>query len=377
MKKDFSELKVALVTDSMLGFGGSDRLLFTLIKIFPNSEIFTSVYNPKKYNTNIPVNTSFIQKLPFFRRQFSFMYPFVFEQFTFPNFDLVISLSAGPAKGIITQLNQPHIGIVLTPPRHQWDREINVRGSRFKIIYKFISIFISHYLRIWDISASKRIDYVISISKYIQKKVKRIYNRDSTVIYPGLSKDWFESSTNDEIEFVKKKYNIKDDFVLVASRLFDHKRNDWAIEACKRNNQLLYIIGEGPDMKYLKKIAGNNPNIIFLGHIPDNEMKVMHSLSNAFLFCGIEDFGYMPLEAMAQGKPVFFFNEGGLTETVVDGKTGALFNNIDELSILISKKAWTRYNPKVIQDRAKQFSEDKYISEITKFVKKVYETEGR
>lgn len=376
----FSHLKVALVTDSMLGFGGSDRHLLSIAKLFPNSEIFTSVYDKKKYknfNINIPIHTSLAQKIPFPKRYLSTLFPFFFEQFNFEGYDLVISLSAGPAKGIITRVLQPQISIILTPPRHLWDKEVNVRGARLRKLYSFFSKILSHYLRIWDMSASKRLINPISISKYIQKKAKRIYGIDSEVIYPGIDNFWFENLTEAEIDEKKKelkyRFNLPDDFVFTVSRLFDHKRIDIAIKASKESNTTLVIAGTGPDRGYLEKIKGKYEKVIFVGDLDDKDIRILHHLSSAFVFCAIEDFGIVPIEAMASGKPVIYFNQGGVTETVLPFKTGIPFNNEKELIDIFSKKEWKGYNPMVIVNQAKQFSEDIFHKKLLKYLNKIYE----
>ncbi|MCC7290099.1 glycosyltransferase [bacterium] len=369
--RPFSELRVAFITDSMTAFGGADRELIALLKLFPNSVIFTSVYNKKAYNITNEVRISFLQKIPILRRHLSFLTPLAFEQFDLKGYDLVVSLSAGPAKGVVTRVYQPHIGIILTPPRHQWDREINARGSILFRIYQLGSFFISHYLRLWDSIAIKRVDHFITISKYIQSKVKHVYNQDSEVIYPGVSEYWFEKPTSKELSAVKDKYRLPDDFILSVGRLYDHKRVDWAIKACMENKQHLCIIGSGPDEKFLRKMSKGSEYIHFLGHIPDDEMRATHALSEAFVFPAVEDFGYVTVEAQAQGKPALVCAEGGSKEIVVNGKTGATFRTMDELNDLVSKKIWKRYNSKDIVLQARKFSETKFLSSIEKFVRKI------
>ncbi|MCK9368641.1 glycosyltransferase [Candidatus Dojkabacteria bacterium] len=369
---DIKRLKVALVIDSLLAFGGAERHLFSFLKIFPNAVIFTSVYDKKRFPTlKNEVRTSVLQRFRFLKRFLNAFTPLAFEQFNFEGFDLVISLSAGSSKGIITGVGQKHICIILTPPRHQWDRELNVRASKLKRFYSFFSVFLSHYLRLWDISAIRRVDNIVAISKFIQTKIFKTYRRESAVIYPGILPFWFETVSENEKNEVKKRFNLPEHFLLYAGRLYDHKRVDWAITACLKHNVELVIAGNGPDLKYLRKIAGRSKNIHFLGNkefIRDVDLRAIYALADCFLFPPIEDFGYVAVESMATGTPVLAFSLGGATETVKEGITGAFFSNENELSELISKKAWIRYNTKDIKDQALRFSEDRFISEFIHYL---------
>lgn len=377
MLKDFSKLKVAIITDSMLSFGGSDRLMISLFEIFPNSEIFTTVYNPKKYNIAKKVNTSFLQPIRFISRYLSFLYPLAFELFNLSSFDFVISLSAGPAKNIIPGVLQPHLSIILTPPRHYWDGELNIRGIFLKKLLSGLTKLMLTHLRIVDVLSMKRIKYVLSISNFIKNKVERIYGVDSEVVYPGVSKYWFEKPQKSTIELVRDKYNLPETFLLLTSRLYTYKNIDWAIRSAIKNNIDLYIVGNGPDYNYLKNISNHNIKIHFLRNVPDIELKSLYFLSTCFIFPSLEDFGYVVVEAMAQGTPVFCLNRGGAIETVIKGKTGEYFNDENELSNLISKKTWKGYNREVIINRASEFSQEKFLKKILQKSIEVYENERK
>lgn len=367
-------LKVALITDYMTGFGGADRLLISLLKIFPQAVIFTSVFDKQKYPeiTN-EVRTTFLQKIKTFKRHINFLTPLAFENIDVTDFDIAISLSAGSSKGIITRVDQPHICIMLTPPRHQWDKELNARALKLKKIYSLLSIFISHYLRIWDITAIKRADHIISISKYIKRKTEKIYNRESKVIYPGVADFWFEKVSSSQKKEIIKKYKLPKTFLFTLSRLYDHKKIDWAIKAAIKTKENLVIAGEGQDRKYLEKIAQGHKNIIFLGFVNDFDARALHSLSKAFIFSSMEDFGYVVVEAQACGVPVLAFNQGGSVEIIEEGKTGATFGSISQLSSLISKKVWNRYNTGDIVRRAKKFREETFLKKFKKYLKEIYE----
>jgi glycosyltransferase involved in cell wall biosynthesis len=372
--------RVAFIADQMTSFGGADREMFSMLKLFPNADIFTVAFDKGKYpNLKNRVYTSFVQRIPkpkSFYRHLKVLTPFAYESFDLRKYDLVISISAGPARGVITGIYQPHIAMVMTPPRSLWDNELNVRGSRFKRLYKPISVFLNTYMRIWDLSISKRVDYWTANSKYIAKKIKKRYGVDATVIYPGISKESFENISEERKREVRQKYGIEGDFVLVVSRLYDYKRVDWAIRSCIHSGKQLVIIGEGPDMRYLKMVANGNALVKFLGFVnDDSDVRVFYNMADVLLFCGVEDFGLVPVEAMAQGTPVFAYEQGGVLETVKRGVCGEFFKNEKELVKLLKKFSNRGYNPREISKRAMEFTEEKFLDNLEEYIKKVYDTE--
>jgi glycosyltransferase involved in cell wall biosynthesis len=358
-------LKVAIVCDSLVQPGGADRVLYDLLDLFPEAEIFTSVYKQNRYPhlENHNVNTTFIQRLPFsnfFYRHYTPLSPLGFESLRLgKKFDLVISVSAGCAKGVITAPNTFHLGIILTPPRYQWGGVVNCRGNTLRSVLHFFSSIFDHYLRIWDIEASKRPDKLVSISRFIKKRVHKVYKRESKLVYPGI-----------DTEFWKPDKSVKkEDFYLIVSRLYDYKKVDVAIKACNKLNRKLYVIGEGPDRDYLENLAGET--VEFKGYVSDKEVRRYMRSCKALLFPGLEDFGLAPLEAMSCGTPVIAFNGGGVAETVVDGVTGVLFSKQSEKSLVRSIQHFEKksFTCDIIQKRAQKFSESKFKQEILKIIK--------
>ncbi|PKN02655.1 hypothetical protein CVU76_01285 [Candidatus Dojkabacteria bacterium HGW-Dojkabacteria-1] len=374
--------RVAVIADQMTSFGGADREMFSMLKLFPNADIYTIAFDANKYiGIKQRVYTSFVQRIPkpkSFYRHLKILTPWAYESFDLRKYDLVISISAGPARGVITGIYQPHIAMVMTPPRSLWDNELNVRASRLKNIYKPISTILNTYMRIWDLSISKRVDYWTANSKYIAKKILKRYGTNATVIYPGISKESFEKVSKEQKRKICEKYDIEGEFVLVVSRLYDYKRIDWAIRACLKAGKQLVIVGEGPDMKYLKSIANGNTLIKFLGFVEDDsEVRVFFNIAEVLLFCGIEDFGLVPVEAMAQGTPVFAYEEGGVLETVKRGICGEFFKDEKELTKLLKNFKKRRYNPREIVKRAQEFTEEKFLNNLEEYIKKVYDTERK
>lgn len=361
-------MNVAITTDSLVTYGGADRILESLIKIYPKADIYTSLFNEGMYPSlkDNKVYPSFLQKFPFKKALFRHYGPFspiAFEQFRFEKYDLVISLSAGPAKGVITVPGTKHIGIILTPPRYQWGAPVNSRASRFKGLYAFLSPYADHYLRLWDFEASKRPDRLVSISQFIQKRVNKYYDRESDIIYPGADEKLWHPD--------KKEKVSESDYFFIASRLYDYKRIDIAIRACNKLKKNLVIMGSGPDEKYLKKIAG--PTIKFYPYEADTSViRRYMSQAKAFLFPGIEDFGLTPIESMMCGTPVIAYNLGGVKETVQNKITGVFFNyhTPDSMMTAIEEFEGLKLKEKLIIKRGNEFSEKNFIKNLKKYFKK-------
>ena len=369
--------KVAIVADQMTSYGGADAELLSILKILPHADIFTILFDKKKYpQIENNVYTSFVQKISRFlpkgfSRHLKIFTPLAYENFNLDGYDLVISISAGPAKGIITGIYQPHVAMVMTPPRSLWDNELNVRGSKLKWLYKPLSRVLNTHMRIWDWSISRRVDYWSANSKYVARKIQKTYRKKATVIYPGIIKKNYKKTD------VRKLYNLPKKFALVVSRLYDYKRIDWAINACKQTDTNLVIIGEGPDLGYLKKIAKRDKRITFLGFVPDPQRDSFFKEAEVLLFCGIEDFGLVPVEAMSQGTPVLAYKEGGVLETVEEGVTGEFFKDEEELSNLLKDFDKRRYNERKIISQAEKFTEAKFLNNLEKFLINVSKEEKK
>lgn len=366
------ELKVALVTDWMVAPGGADRLLVSIAKLFNKPDIFTALYFSEKYDSSfgfeeMNIYDSFLHRIPFIEklhRHVNVLSPLAFESFDLANYDLLISLSAGAAKGIIPKPDQKHLSIILTPPRSLWDKESNVRASKLRFLYRLLSPFFASYMRLWDQTAILRADELVSISEFIQKKVQKVYRKESEVIYPGLPDYWYlQLESEYKPSFIDR---LPESYFLVVSRLYDYKRVDVAIKAAIQSHSKLVVVGVGPDRSYLEQIS--NSDIIFLDYVVDDDLKYLYANASALLFCGIEDYGYVPVEAMASGCPVYAYDEGGLLETVEDGYSGEFFHTIDELAVLLENHSDYAWNEDEIVDRAYLFDEQKFHKRLTEFI---------
>lgn len=314
-------MKVAIVHDWLVNYGGAERVVEAMLSLYPDARIFTLVYDEKKMGKIFPkekVTASFFQKIPFSKKLYtkllSFM-PKAFEQFDFTGFDLVLCSSSCCAKGVITSPATLHIAYVHSPMRYAWDQYFEYKKRSGKLTGFFMDRMIPK-VRLWDYVSSQRIDKIIVNSKFIQRRTKKYWNRESTVVYPPVDTDRLCPS------------NLPaEDFYVAFSRFVPYKRLDLAISACCQLQRKLVVIGSGSQEKELKKLAAKDKNsaVAFTGRISDDEVKNYLQRARALIFCAEEDFGIIPVEMQACGRPVIALKKGGTKETVIDGKTGVLF----------------------------------------------------
>ncbi len=245
-------------------------------------------------------------------RQYFLLYPFAVEHFDLSDYDLIFSSSSGYAKGVRRRKNAIHVCYCHTPMRWVWRYKDYVARESFGRVSRSLLPISLWGLKKWDLRAAQQPNYYIANSRLVAERIKQIYGREAFVIPPPIDVDRFQMSSQ------------MDDYYLVLSRLVPYKRIDLAIEACKRLGRRLVIIGDGPDRQRLQKLAG--PETEFLGRQPDSQVSRYASRCRALLFPGEEDFGMVPLEVNAAGRPVIAFRGGGAMETIVEGVTGVFFN---------------------------------------------------
>jgi glycosyltransferase involved in cell wall biosynthesis len=318
--------KIALVHDYFIQLGGAERVAAAMHDSFPSAPIYTTVALrhklPKELRT-ADIRTSPMQLLPGMERRFRsyfMLYPFAVEQFDLSEYDLILSSSSGYAKGVKRHRNAIHVCYCHTPMRWVWRYEDYVARERFKSPTRSILPMFLWALKKWDLRAAQQPNYYIANSKLVAERIKTTYGRDAIVIPPPIDVDRFR--------IAKEVGN----YYLILSRLVPYKRIDIAIEACKRLNRRLVIIGDGPDRERLQKLAG--PKTVFLGQQPDEQVNHYASRCRALLFPGEEDFGMVPLEVNAAGRPVIAYRGGGALETVVEGVTGLFFDQPDAESLI-------------------------------------------
>lgn len=339
-------------------------MLLALHKIFPNADLYTSVYNPEKapWAKVFNVKTSFLQNFPLAKSShqlYATLMPIVFESLNFDGYDLVISVTSESAKGVITKPETLHICYCLTPNRYLWSSYDDYFRNP---LLRFISKPAVSYLRMWDKISSQRPDKFIAISTAVKDRIKKYYGRDSEVIYPPL-----QFPINNQKSTIK---NQNMGYFLVVSRLerISYKKIDVAIEACSKLKLPLKIVGTGSGEKKLRKIAG--PTVEFLGQLTDEKLSYYYKNCRALLFPGIEDFGLVMVEAQAFGKPVIAFRGGGALDIVKEGLTGEFFDRqtSEALEKVLVKFKDSGYNSKLCRENAQRFSFEKFEEELTRFI---------
>ncbi len=343
-------MKIALVHDYLNQYGGAERVLEVMCKVFPDAPVYTTLYDEhatKGVFKGVDIRTSFLQRVPLVTRYhhaFSFLMPLAFEQFDFSQYDIVLSISSSFGKGIITKPGTHHICYCLTPPRYLWDdahKYVHEFGYPW-ILKKFISPILS-YLRIWDREASMRVDQFVAISHFVKDRIKKYYSKDAEVIYPPVDVTKFHIA------------ETQGDYFLMVGRLVTYKKFDLAVKVFNDLGWPLKIVGTGVDKNRLRKMAKSN--IEFLGIVDDKKLADLYAGAQALIFPQEEDFGIVPLEAMASGRPVIAYRGGGATETIQEGVTGVFFDEQTEISLkeTLQKFDVTKFDAQVCRNQVMQF----------------------
>jgi glycosyltransferase involved in cell wall biosynthesis len=361
-------MKIAFVHEYLNQFGGAERVLQVLSSMYPDAPIYTLLYDPEatgKVFEGKEIRTSFLQRMPLakrYHRFFPLLMPFAIEQFDFSGYDIVVSISASFSKGIITKSGTKHVCYCLTPPRFLWDgsHRFMDQSSYPFLIKRLLPPFIS-YLRIWDIEAALRVDKFIAISHFVKERISKYYGEDVPVVYSPVNTSKF---------FVSSPEKIKSYFLAVG-RLVPYKKFDLLTEAFNRLQMPLIIVGTGPELRRLKKMA--KENIVFKENASDDELATLYSEANAFIFPQEEDFGLTPLEAMASGTPVIAFGKGGARETIVEGKTGVFFSEqtAESLEDVVRNFDRNRYKSQDCRARAEEFSIEKFRKDMTEIIETI------
>jgi len=370
------EIKVALVHDFLVQYGGAEKVLESLCEMFTEAPIYTLLYDKKKMSAqggsalsgrNREIHTSFLQKFPgFLKNRWRYLLPFMPtapETFDLRDYDLVISSSGAWSKGIITKLNTIHIAYIHSPMRFVWDyneRYINEIGKK-RIC--FFARVILNYIRVWDRQAADRPDYLIANSEYTRDRIKKYYRRSSRVIYPSVKKSQ-----------IPNKFKIQNSkFFLIVSRLSAYKKVDLAVEAFNKLGFPLVVIGEGEQEKYLRKIAGKNIKI--LGWQSDKVLVEYYTNARAFIFPSEDDFGMTMVEAINYGVPVIAYQKGGAREIIQEGINGEFFNAQTPEVLADGVRRFmeneNKYNKEIIKKSAEKFSEERFKDSFMEIVKEV------
>lgn len=368
-------MKVALIHDHLAQDGGAEKVLKVFAEMFPDAVIYTLLADKvktDKYLKGRQIDTSIIQRLPGGVKHYRWYLPFMpmaVEFFDLREYDLVISDTSSFAKGVITSPDIPHICYCHTPTRYLWsDTHQYLNELKYnKFIKKIVSLLLSK-LRLWDFAAAARVDYFIANSKTVAKRISKYYRRDSKVIYPPVETEHFFLSDLGNQQKSEKYY-------LAGCRLVPYKRIDIVIEAFKKlgNDYRLKVFGDGVDLQRLQAIAGEATNIEFLGRVSEDEKAVLYSRATAFINPQEEDFGITPVESMASGRPVIAYSKGGVTETVIEEKTGIFFKEqtADSIATAVKKLELIKFDSNYIRAHAEKFAVERFQKEILDFISEV------
>lgn len=355
-------MKIAIVYDRINKFGGAERVLQVLKEAFPDSVLYTSVYDPKKatWVGDWEVRTSVLQYVPFAKNHhewFGWLMPLAFETLDLSAFDVIISVTSEAAKGIITRPGQVHLCYCLTPTRYLWSHTHEYGRGRFGWLKR---LFFTR-LRDWDYVAGQRPDRMIAISSHVAARIEKYYNRKvDQIIFPPVSL----SKTQYPMPQTRREY------FLVVSRLVPYKRVDLAVQACISANQKLVIVGTGSDMHRLKTIAQGSSLITFAGFVAEEKLKGMYQGAKALLCPQEEDFGIVSVEAQDSGIPVISYAHSGVAETITPEKTGLLFESqtVDSLIKALQKYESIGWDGKEIHDSVTRFDREHFITTFAKAV---------
>ena len=349
--------KVVLAHDWLNGMRGGERCLDLICKEFPQAELYTLLYRPEQVSEAIrsrKVHVSGLQRVPGFLdhyRWFLPLFPLAMESFRVPaGTDLVLSTSHCVAKGLIPPAGAKHLCYCFTPMRYAWSLQEEYFG-RNPLKRALIDRLLAR-LRAWDRAASDRVDRFVAISRHVQERIRRFYGRESAVVYPPVATQYFTPDAR----------GGHDGYDLVVSALVPYKRVDLAVRAYAQSGRPLKIAGAGTELAALRKLAA--PNVEFLGRVPDEGVRELYRRCRFLVFPGEEDFGIVPLEAQACGKPVVAFGKGGLLETVVAGRTGAFFGEQtpEALQAAVAQAEKTEWDPAAIRAHAETFGEDRFLA---------------
>src|SRR5262245_8136370 len=311
-------MKIALVHYWLVGMRGGERVLEALCDLYPQADIYTHVYVPDAVSHSISshnVTTTFIGRLPFaasLYKKYLPLMPLALEELDLSGYDLVISSESGPAKGVIAHPDAVHVCYCHSPMRYIWSLYHRYR-SEAGIPTRMMLPALAHYLRSWDQLTATRVDAFVANSWNVARRIERCYDRKASVVYPPVNTDYFRFDPG----------TPRDDFYLMVGELVRYKRPDLAVEACSKAGKQLVVIGGGEMLSELRGRAG--PTVEILGPQPIDVLRSYYRRAKALIFPGEEDFGIVPVEAMASGCPVIAFRKGGACETVVEAETGAFF----------------------------------------------------
>ena len=370
MSVRLQQLKVAIVHEWFTSMRGGEKVVATLLKLFPQADVYALLHKKGSVDAIIEsrgVRTTFIDRLPFKNTRYPYylpLFPTAIETFNLKDYDLVISSSHCVAKGVRVGPNTLHISYIHTPMRYVWDMYENYfHPQRLNWVTRRLIPLFANYLRMWDVTSAQRVDHFVANSRHVARRVRKFYRRSATVIHPPVETEQFPLSTE------------KKDYYLVVTALVPYKRVDLAIAAANLKGFPLVVIGDGPEKKRLQAMAG--ATVRFLPPLPQAEMVDYLQHARALLFPGEEDFGITPIEAQSCGTPVIAYGRGGALETVVghtpgnDATASGVFfyrQTVEDLVAAIEQAERIRWNYAFIHEHAQRFHTRFFLEAMEQFI---------
>jgi glycosyltransferase involved in cell wall biosynthesis len=359
-------MKVALAHDYLNQNGGAERVLEQLHDLYPDAPIYTSMYDPDIMPASYrswDIRTSFMQRLPMVTKRhqaYLMAYPIAFESFDLGKYDVVISNSSAFCKGVVTGPNTLHISYCLTPMRWVWRYRDYVDREKLGPMTRMLLPPLIHYLRVWEAGASSRVDRYVAISTAVAGRIRKYYRREAEIIYPPVDCHKFGAP------------RAPGDYYLTGGRLTPYQRKDLIVDAFRELGLPVKIVGDGRDRARLEARA--TPNIECVGRVDDDTLRELYANCRAYLFPAEEDFGIMPVEAQAAGRPVIAYAAGGALDTVIDGDTGVYFHEQTPQALAAAVRRFEQmsFDPHRIQRHAERFSADVFRDRFTRFVETAY-----
>lgn len=360
-------MKIAIVHYWLVTMRGGEKVVEELCRLFPEADILTLVCDRKKLSPLLQkrnIITSFLQKIPGAKKHYTKLLPlmpFALEQLNLQEYDLVISSESGPAKGVITRPDAVHICYCHSPMRYIWDHYHIYRRDLGRL-GKLVMSLAAPPLRVWDVTTAARVDVFVANSAHVARRIRRFYARDAVVVHPPVAVNDFTISEE------------RGDFYLCAGQLVTYKRVDLAVRAFKMLGKRLVVIGEGPQMAELKRLGG--PSVEFLGYQPFAVLLDHVARCRALVFPGEEDFGILPVEAMACGRPVIAYDAGGARETVSSPAVGVKFSEQTEASLIDAVHRFeareSSFDPAAIRRHAMGFSAELFRERMAHVVEEAF-----
>lgn len=370
------KLKVALVHDYLLDYGGAERVLLELHRMYPKAPIYVSLVDKKGMGkfmdlfSKAEIRKSWFHYIPFSFRLISplrFLIPLIWNSFDYSKYDIVItSASWAVTKGVNRGDKTKEICYCHTPPRYLYGYDTSRiwKGKWYGVIVDIYSTVVNHFMRMYDFNHAQKVDYFIANSENTGKRIEKFYRRKYKVIYPPID---VEEIINSKVK------QVKGDYYLTGGRMVASKNFDLIIKACKKKKVNLKLFGDGIDKEALEKLAGKSKHIEFLGRVSDDEKTAHLKGAKAFIVAQVdEDFGITPIEATAAGCPTIAYRGGGYLESVIDGKTGVFFEKMSIGSLVGAMNKLEKVNIKYSDciKHAKKFSVERFRKEIKTYVNK-------